>query len=147
MTILECKTCGHIEFDEAPEMCLVCRSPKTAFAENAEAIKQPADPAALTDGDKKHIPVITVSKECAVAHDGACTTVQVKVGEINHVMQPAHYIRYVDVYLDKAFISRVWFSPEKTHPAASLCLSADAGSVIALENCNVHGNWMAEASL
>ena len=75
MTIFECGVCGHIEFDEAPELCLVCRSGKDAFKENAEAIKQPANPAELSEGDKKHIPVVAI--------DGS--TVAVTVGEIEHV--------------------------------------------------------------
>jgi superoxide reductase len=146
MTILECKTCGHIEFDEAPELCLVCRSGKEAFVENADAIKQPADPAALSEGDRKHIPVIKISKECDVV-TGDCAHVDVTVGDIEHVMQPEHLIRYIDYYLDKQFVSRIWLSADVCHPAASLHLKASAGSVIALENCNVHGNWMAQAQI
>jgi desulfoferrodoxin (superoxide reductase-like protein) len=69
------------------------------------------------------------------------------VGEILHVMEPKHFIRYIDYYLDHAFISRVWLSPEKCNPAAALHLNADSGTVTAIENCNVHGNWMAEAAI
>jgi superoxide reductase len=142
MTILECKVCGHIEFNEAPENCLVCRSPKTAFVENAAAIKQPADPGNLSDGDKKHIPVIQVT-ECGLI-DG-CTDVHAVVGEIEHVMQPQHYIRYLDCFLNDEFVSRVWLAAEKCHPAVSLHLNAKQGDKVTIvENCNVHGNWMAE---
>jgi superoxide reductase len=147
MTVFECGVCGHLEFGEAPEVCLVCRSPQSAFKENAEAIKQPANPAELSEGDKKHIPQIVVVKECGLIPDGTCTDVHVKVGEIEHVMQDAHYIRYIDFYIDKAFVSRVWLSPNVCHPAAALHLRASSGTVTAVENCNVHGNWMAEAEI
>ena len=144
MTIFECKTCGHIEFNEAPEMCLVCRSPKTAFAENADAIKKPADPTNLTDGDKKHIPV--VSKSSCGLIDG-CTDVHARVGDMVHVMEGKHFIQYLDFYLDAKFISRIWLSPEVCKPAASLHLAASSGNVTVIEHCNVHGNWMGELTL
>lgn len=144
MTIFECKTCGHIEFGSAPEKCLVCRSPQTAFHENPEAIKSPADPANLSEGDKKHLPVIKTT-DCGLL-DG-CTDVHVVVGDVEHVMQPQHYISYVDFYLDHKFISRVWLAPDVCKPAASIHLAATSGTVTAIENCNVHGNWMGELTL
>jgi superoxide reductase len=147
MQVFECKVCGHIEFNEIPEKCLVCRSPKTAFEENAAAIKKPADAAALTEGDKKHIPQIVVVKECGLIPGGGCVDVHVKVGEIEHVMQDNHYIRYIDYYVDHRFISRVWLSPNVCHPAAGLHLNVSEGTVTAVENCNVHGNWMSEAAI
>ena len=144
MTVLECKVCGHIEFNEAPENCLVCRSPKTAFQENAEAIKAPADAANLSEGDKKHIPIIQKT-ECGLVQ--ACTDVHATVGEIEHVMTPEHFIGYLDYYLDYKFISRVWLSPEYCKPATTLHLSASSGKITVIEHCNVHGNWMGELDL
>ena len=147
MKILECKGCGHIEFDQAPEKCLVCRGAPSSFVENAAAIKKPADASALTDGDKKHIPQIVVVKECGLIPGGGCTDAHVRVGEIEHVMQPKHFITWLDYYLDRKFISRVWLSPEVCHPAAALHLNVSAGLVTVVENCNVHGNWMNEVSI
>ncbi len=147
MKTFECKVCGHIEFNAAPERCLVCRAGKEAFVDNPEAIKKPADPAALTDAEKKHIPQIVIVKECGLVPDECCTDVHVRVGEILHVMQDAHYIRCIDYYLDHTFISRVWLSPNVCNPAAALHLKAEAGTITAVESCNVHGNWMAEAAI
>lgn len=147
MRVFECSVCGHIEFNEPPEKCLVCGSLKSAFKENPDAIKKPADPAALTDSEKKHIPAITVVKECGLIPDSGCFDVHAKVGEIIHVMEEKHYIRYLDFYLDYRFISRVWLSPEVCHPAACLHMKVSSGKITVLENCNVHGNWMSEADL
>jgi len=144
MKIFECKTCGHIEFNAAPELCLVCRSPKSAFHENAAAIKSPADPANLTDGDKKHIPVI---KKTSCGLIAECTDVHALVGDMVHVMDAKHFILYLDFYLDYKFISRVWLSPEVCKPAASLHLSVKTGKVTVIEHCNLHGNWMGELVL
>lgn len=141
MTIYECKVCGHIEFNESPEKCLICRSPKSAFQENPDAIKQPADPENLTDGDKKHIPIIQKT-ECGLM-DG-CSDVHAKVGEIEHPMQSEHYIMYLDYYLNDKFISRLWLSPEACKPVTSLHLAADSGKITVIEHCSVHGIWMSE---
>jgi len=148
MKVMQCCNCGHIEFDEAPASCLICNSVIDAFEEKPDAIKKPADPDNLTDGDKKHIPQIVVVKECGLIPGGSCTDVHVRVGEIEHVMQADHYIRYIDYYVDRSFVARTWLSPEACHPAAGLHLKVSAGSsIIALENCNVHGNWMSETTV
>ena len=147
MKTFECKVCGHIEFEAAPELCLVCRAKREAFVEKPDAIKKPANPAALTDGDKKHVPQIVIVKECGLVPDQCCTDVHVRVGEILHVMEAKHYIRCIDYYLNHKFISRVWLSPEVCNPAAALHLKVESGTITAVENCNVHGNWMAEAAI
>jgi superoxide reductase len=147
MKIYECKVCNHIEFNAAPEKCLVCGSLKQSFVEKPDAIQKPANPAALSEGDKKHIPQIVVVKECGLIPGGCCTDVHARVGEIEHVMTDKHYIKYLDYYLDYKFISRIWLSPNVCHPAAALHLNANSGKVTVIENCNVHGNWMSETSL
>jgi superoxide reductase len=147
MNVYECKTCGHLEFDQAPAKCLVCRAPGAGFVENPAAIKKPADPKNLTEGDKKHIPQIVVVKECGLIPGGCCTDVHVRVGEIEHVMQEKHFITCLDYYINHRFISRVWLSPELCHPAAALHLNVKSGLVTVVENCNVHGNWMSEATI
>jgi superoxide reductase len=137
MATYECSVCGHVEFDEVPELCLVCRSGKDAFKENAEAIKQPANPADLSEGDRKHIPIVSI--------DGG--VVQVTVGEIEHVMQDAHFIQYIDFYVNKTFVSRTWLAAESTKPYAAIKVAAESGTVQVVENCNVHGNWLTEVAL
>jgi desulfoferrodoxin (superoxide reductase-like protein) len=88
-----------------------------------------------------------VVKECGLIPDGTCFDVHARVGEIEHVMTQEHYIRYLDFYRDHTFISRVWLSPEACHAAAGLHLQAGSGVITVIENCNQHGNWMAEADL
>ena len=145
MTTYKCDVCGHIEFNSAPAKCLVCRADGTAFKEDAAAIKRPADAANLTDAEKKHVPQIVVVKECGLLE--GCTDVHVKVGEIPHVMTAEHHITYIDAYLDDTFISRIWLSPEACNAGVGFHLSASSGKFTAVEGCNQHGNWMAEAQL
>jgi len=147
MKLFVCKVCGHIAFNNAPEKCPVCQALKTEFAENAAAIKRPANPAALTDPEKKHTPKIVVVKECGLIPGGGCYDVHVKVGEIEHVMEEKHYIMFIDYYVDYKFVARVEFAPLGCHPAAAIHLKAANGKLTAIENCNVHGSWMSEAVL
>ena len=144
MKVFKCKVCGHIEFNEAPEKCLVCRAPQSAFNENADAIKTPADPANLTDGDKKHIPIV-VKTECGLI--SGCTDVHATIGKIEHMMINEHFIDYVDYYLDYKFISRIWLSQEVCKPATSLHLAISTGKITVIEHCNIHGSWMGELDL
>lgn len=146
MDIYVCKVCGYVSFGSAPENCPVCRAPKTAFSLDNNAIKKPADPKNLSDGDKKHIPIISVVKKCGLVGPG-CVDAHIKVGEILHVMEAKHYIMYIDVYLNSSFIARYHMAPEKLNPALGIHLKADSGKLLVLENCNVHGKWIVEMEI
>ncbi|MFH1594635.1 MAG: desulfoferrodoxin family protein [Candidatus Omnitrophota bacterium] len=141
-----CKTCGYISINgSAPEKCPVCHAPKSAFEER-DAIKIPQDPGNLNELEKKHVPVITVVKKCGLIPEG-CQDVHVKMGQIQHPMVKEHYITHIDLYVDKELISRIMLTPEKLNPAAALHLKVGSGKLIAIENCNQHGNWISEVDL
>ena len=142
-----CKVCGFISINgKAPENCPVCHAPKTAFQEKEDAIKTPQDPNNLTELEKKHIPVITIVKKCGLIPEG-CQDVHAKIGEIQHPMQPEHYIVHIDFYIDNEFISRMILTPDKLNPAAALHLKVTSGKFTAIELCNLHGAWIKEVDL
>ena len=142
-----CKVCGFISINgSAPDRCPVCGAPKTAFEEKQDAIKTPKDVNNLTELEKKHIPVITLVKKCGLIPEG-CQDVHVKMGEIQHPMQPEHYIIHIDFYIDNEFISRVILTPDKLNPAAALHLKAATGKLSVIELCNLHGAWIKEVNL
>lgn len=142
-----CKVCGFISIDgSAPDKCPVCGAPKTAFQEKEDAIKEPQDVNNLSELEKKHIPVITLVKKCGLIPEG-CQDVHVKMGEIQHPMQPEHYILHIDFYIDNEFISRVHLTPDKLNPAAALHLKATSGKLTVIEFCNLHGAWIKETDL
>ena len=146
MKTFVCNHCGHIEFNNIPDKCLVCKAGKEEYKEKPDAIEKPGQ-AGRGEADSKHIPKIVIVKECGLIPNAGCNDVHVRIGEIEHPMINEHYIRYIDYYLDYQFISRVWLSPEKCHPAAALHLKASSGTITIVENCNKHGNWMNEAKL
>jgi desulfoferrodoxin-like iron-binding protein len=147
MDTFVCKVCGHIAFDNAPVECPVCRASIENFDKDTEAIKRPAEPDNLNELEKKHIPYVTVSNECALIPGGVCFEVRVTVGEIEHVMESEHYITFLDFYINKRFLARVQLTYKRLHPAAILHYNVEGGTLTVIENCNVHGNWMTEVSL
>jgi len=142
-----CKICSYISITgSAPEKCPICGAPKTSFEEKEDAIKTAKDEKNLTEGEKKHIPVITIVKKCGLIPEG-CQDVHVKLGQIQHPMQADHFITHIDFYIDKALISRVMLTPDKLNPAAALHLKAKSGKLTVVALCNVHGAWISDANL
>ncbi len=141
-----CKICGFISIDgSAPDKCPVCGAPKTAFEEK-DAINTPKDVNNLTELEKKHIPVVKITKTCGLIPEG-CVDVHVKMGEILHPMQPEHYINHIDFYIDKKFIARTHLTPEKLNPAAALHLKVKSGKLSIIDLCNLHGAWIKEDNI
>ena len=141
-----CGKCGYLAFGQAPDVCPVCGAPKQAFELDNSAIKKPVDLNNLTELEKKHIPLIKINRQCGLAGPG-CLDVHIKIGDILHVMEAKHYIMYIDVYLDRKFIARYHLTPDTLNPILGIHLKVAVGQLLALENCNLHGRWIAEAQL
>lgn len=141
-----CGKCGYLAFAQAPETCPVCGAAKEAFKLTRDAIKQPIDPNNLSDLEKKHIPAIKMNKQCGLVGPG-CVDAHIKIGDMLHVMEAKHYIMYIDIYLDRAFVARYHLSPEKLNPVLGIHLKVSGGKLLALENCNIHGRWVTEVNI
>jgi superoxide reductase len=141
-----CGKCGYLAFGQAPDTCPVCGALKQAFELDNNAIKKPADPKNLSELEKKHIPAIKINRQCGLVGPG-CVDVHIKIGEVLHVMEAKHYIMYIDLYLDNAFISRYHLTADKINPVLGIHLKAENGKLLALENCNIHGRWVAQADI
>lgn len=141
-----CKVCGYVAIDGAiPESCPVCHAPKTAFSEKTD-MKTSKDIAEKGESEKKHIPSFLVVRECGLIPGAGCTDVHVKVGEIPHPMTAEHFIMTVDLYIDKKWVSRAQFSPDKISAAAALHIKVPSGTVTAVAHCNIHGWWLNETA-
>jgi superoxide reductase len=147
MKTFVCQVCRHIAFDQAPVDCPVCDSPIENFENEPDAIQQPSNPDNLTEMDRKHIPLILIKRPCALNHNGDCVSVQVSVGDIEHVMESEHFIQFIDYYINRKYTSRVTFTPKRTHPASDIHLDVAKGTISVIANCNVHGNWRAKVKL
>ena len=144
MKIYLCKVCGHVEFGSAPDNCPVCRVPKENFDQNDNLFKDAA--AKSAEGAVKHIPSITVKKDCKVVPEEMCTDVLVRIGETLHPMMEDHLIVFVDCYVDDNYVSRIYFTP-KSNPAVIFHLKEGGSKIRIVEFCNKHGHWEAEADM
>ncbi len=144
MNLFICQVCGHLEFDNAPENCPVCGAPKEKYQQNDNIFKESKENS--PEAESKHIPSISIEKECGLIKEEGCTDVFVRIGETLHPSTDSHFIQFVDCYQDGEFIGHAQFTPD-IHPATCFHLKKDSGTITIVENCNIHGYWMKEISV
>ena len=119
--VYKCSVCGNIvEVAHSGAGALVC------CGKNMDLMSENKVDAAT----EKHVPVI-------VKGDG---TITVKVGDVAHPMEAAHYIEWIELLADDK-IYRKYLKPGET-PEATFNVSAQ--KVTAREYCNLHGHWSAQ---
>lgn len=119
--IYKCSICGNIVEVVNPSggTLVCCGKPMDLLEENTTE-------AAL----EKHIPVVEKSGN----------KVTVKVGSIEHPMQPEHFIMWIEVETDDN-VYRKYLKPGEK-PEAEFQIDDDIVAV--REYCNVHGLWKAQ---
>jgi superoxide reductase len=142
MSLFSCQVCGHVAFNGAPEKCPVCMA--TQFMQKDDLFKESAEKS--KEAAVKHVPSITVKKECKLIPEVGCVDVLVRIGQTLHPMEAKHYIMSIDCYLDNQYVARVLLTPG-VNPAACFHLRNTGAKVTIVEHCNIHGFWMAEAAV
>ncbi|MEW6599710.1 MAG: class II SORL domain-containing protein [Nitrospirota bacterium] len=107
-------------------------------------LNKAADPANMTELEKKHTPVI----ECPeTVKAGEPFQVKIKIGEIPHAMDEGHFIQWVEVYFRENFFARLVLTPKFTRPEVTLTLERhskhSSSTLRVIERCNLHGQWEA----
>ena len=142
--IFVCSICGHVEFGVAPDLCPVCHSPKENYGRNdalfSDALAKSPELAA------GHVPEIIVDKSSKLIVEQPSKQVMVRVGKKLHPMLASHYIQWIDCYVDDHYLSRSSLLPG-SNPAVSFYPQTAGIKVRAIEHCNLHGHWQAEAML
>jgi len=144
MAIFVCGVCGHIEFGSAPDKCPVCFAPKDRFKQNDNVFIDAE--AKSKEAAVKHIPAITVSKQCGLIPEQSCVDIHVRIGKTLHPMEAAHFINWVDCYIDNQHVARALLTPG-VNPASCFHLKKAGSKVRIVEFCNIHGHWQAEAAV
>ena len=144
MSIFVCGVCGHVEFGSAPDSCPVCHVPKENFKQNDSVFTDAMEKS--KEGAVKHVPVVTVKKECKMVPENLCTDVLVRVGEVLHPMEEKHFIQFIDCYLDDTYVGRASLSPG-ANPAVIFHVKDGGKKIRVVEFCNLHGHWQAEAEI
>ncbi len=142
MKVFICAVCGHIEFDKAPAKCPVCSSIK--FNQNDNVFKESEEKS--KEASAKHIPSIVIKTECKMVPNVGCIDVLVSIGKVLHPMEQVHHITFIDCYIDNRYISRIYLTPD-VNPAVCFHLKSKGNKVTIVENCNIHGFWMADAAI
>jgi superoxide reductase len=118
--VYRCNVCGNItQVNHASIGELVCcNQPMQLLEENTED--------AVTE---KHVPVIEKTEQ----------GVLVKIGEVPHPMEEAHYIEWIEIIADGKSYKK--FLQPGDVPEAEFCIKAT--EITAREYCNLHGLWKA----
>ena len=113
----------------------------TVLGNDARAnIQLPADPDALTDLERLHIPKVTLPP---VVEDGAQAPIVV---EMDHPMDDDHYIRSIQIlnFDDPIVIKgKFYFTPAngEAYLGTQIRLNGGEGTVWVIAECNQHGRW------
>jgi superoxide reductase len=117
-----CKKCGNlVGMVHASGVNMVC-----CGQDMTELVPNTVDAA-----KEKHVPVVTVSG----------STVNVKVGAVEHPMTPEHSIQWIYLETAKGGQRKALNPGEK--PEATFALTGDDKAIAAYEYCNLHGLWKA----
>ncbi len=121
--IYKCHVCGNIvEVVHAGAGELVC------CGQPMELQKEKTE----DEGQEKHIPVIEQS-------EGG---VKVKVGFVDHPMEDAHYIEWIEISVDSIGLTyRQTLKPD-SKPIAVFPINDD--NIKARAYCNIHGLWQSK---
>ncbi len=153
LKIFVCKVCRHTAFEYQPITCPICGAPIEKFEHKPEVLKTVGDFELLGEFEKKHFPLINISKEQNSLPYYKYVDVHAKVGEIAHAMDTEDHITFIDFYfnnfsLNKRFIARVSLNCNIMFPEAILRLNnAATGVLTVIGNCSAHGSWLTEAAL
>ncbi len=117
--IYKCAICGNIvEVNHEGAGTLVC------CGQDMELMVEKKE----EEGNEKHLPVSTFEGEKLV----------VKVGEVEHPMEEAHYIEWIEV-IDGENTQKVFLKPNEK-PQAEFVVSKKEGLRVR-EYCSIHGLW------
>ena len=122
MKFYRCEHCGNIiTFVHSAGVPVMCCGQKMT-----ELVPGTTDGAA-----EKHVPVVEVQG----------STVQVKVGSVEHPMLPEHFIQFIAIETKEG--SQIKYLQPGQKPQATFVLADGDQLVAAYEYCNLHGLWKA----
>ncbi len=122
LEIYKCEICGNIvEVTHSGAGALIC------CGKNMERMTENTTDAAT----EKHVPVIVLADD----------SVTVKVGDVAHPMEDAHYIEWIEILVE----DKVYRQYLQAGTPAEATFNIAASTVTARAYCNLHGLWTAKA--
>ncbi len=116
--VYKCNICGNIVtvLTVGGGQLVCCGQPMVLLTEKSQDV-----------GKEKHLPVIEKNNE----------KIKIKIGEIPHPMEEAHYIEWVEVITENGSFRK--FLTPKSLPEADFEIKEKVLSVRIF--CNIHGLW------
>ena len=142
-----CLKCNHVAFDNAPVDCPVCGAAIEHYENVPHLLRRPADKENMTQEEELHRPLLTLERNCEKHPGSGCKEVRISIGHKEHVMEPEHYIDFVDAYLDKRYLGRLQWTSRSIAPSGCFHVRKDTGSFRVVGRCNLHGFWTARIRL
>lgn len=144
MSAFICSVCGHIDFTDGKTACPVCGAQAEKYTRNDRVFEESAEKS--KEAAIKHIPAVTVNKKCGLIPEQSCLDIIVRIGATLHPMESAHFIQFIDCYVDDKYVSRIFLTPG-VFAAGAFHLKAQGKKVTIVENCNLHGYWKTDVNL
>ena len=122
LEVYKCEICGNIvEVVHSGAGALIC------CGKNMDRITENTTDAAT----EKHVPVIEL----------AADSVTVKVGDVAHPMEDAHYIEWIEILVE----DKIYRQYLQAGQPAQATFNLSATTVTARAYCNLHGLWTAKS--
>lgn len=123
-----------------PRLAGAQHTPRADWSDTGEPTgREPADPDALTDEERSHVPVLTLPRH---VHVGRPFDLVVQIGLRPHEMSTAHHVEWIDVCLDERRVAVVDLSPDVPFPIVRIPIVLRGPAVlVARARCNQHGVW------
>ena len=102
--------------------------------EEAQTYQDPYNPSEL---EQSHVPIIEVDTNY----------VKIRVGEVKHVMETAHWIQYIELFADGESVGRVDLQPTEEPEAEFEVDIPQTKKISAQALCNIHGLWENELEI
>ena len=144
MNLYICSVCGHIEFIAVSEACPVCQAPNEKFSRNDLVFEESAEKS--KEAAIKHIPELSVNSVSSIIPEQSCVDITVRIGATPHPMENAHFIQFIDCYVDDKYVSRITLTPG-VFAAGCFHLKPKGTNVKIVEYCNLHGYWKTELTM
>ncbi|MFH1188901.1 MAG: desulfoferrodoxin [bacterium] len=124
--IYKCEVCGNIVtvLHAGVGELVCCGQPMTLM--NART---------NDEGQEKHVPIVEKLQD---------NTIRVKVGSVDHPMENAHYIEWIEVITIDGKSFRTFLSP-KDKPVAWFYVTEHI--ILVRAYCNIHGLWKFDNSI
>ena len=131
--IYRCEVCGNVVemVNEGVGELVCCGQPMGKLEAKTE-----------DQGQEKHVPVVEDTGKATCSCDSCGEEnicIKVKVGSVEHPMEAAHYIKFIEV-LTKDKVARTELKPGDK-PEAHFCCIAKEDIIEVREFCTVHMLW------